>query len=172
MPSLAEQGRTDELAVTALKKPGSGAAGTDGRPTWFTNDMLQAAWGYDNTTPSVAISGASGAYCLPAGGVKHSLITTVEVDSKKTAIVAFPGTYVIADVVVDASFATKIIPDGVMPEGTTKKGNGDFKVNVRNSGAQPFHSAALTCWRLQICKGQVCASLFVALQLFYGTLFK
>lgn len=79
------------------------------------------------------------------------MITTVEVDSKKTAIVAFPGTYVIADVVVDASFATKIIPDGVMPEGTTKKGNGDFKVNVRNSGgafAQRYgHAGGSPCTR-------------------------
>lgn len=128
MSSLAEKVHTDELAATALGKPALVTAGTNGRPVWFTNDMLQAAWGRDNN------SGASGAYCPPAGADRNSLITHVDFGSHKTAIVAFPGTHVMADVPQDASFATKIIPGALIPEGTTKKGNGDRKVNVSKAG--------------------------------------
>lgn len=83
MSSPAEKIHTDELAATDLDKPASVTAGTNWRPVWFTNDMLQAAWGRDNN------SGASGAYCPPAGGDENSSITHVEFGSQKTAVVAF-----------------------------------------------------------------------------------
>ncbi len=153
--SLAAEGHTQvlpsasasdfsQLAAAAVGSTARGTASPNGRPGWFTNNMLQAAWGCDKPTFSEALSGASGAYKLPADAVKKSLITTIEIDSKKTVIVAIPGTCIMADFVEDASFATKPIPGAVMPTGT-KKSNGDHKVNVMSAGTlsrSPCMSAA------------------------------